>query len=163
MVRVNDATFIMNNRRDAAISTGTLKSGYNEELDTWGPTNAGNFLKLTGSPGIGADIGVIYEWRPDGDGFGGYDSDSWNPDADSYKLRLGASVTDIGGIFYKNPRSTETSIFVPKALILDSISRRKNEDLRVYYRRVIQNFTPITTYDGFFSGPSYRPPPERRL
>ena len=147
---VNDATFIMNNRRNAAISTGTLKSAYNEDLDTWGPTNAGNFLKLTCNPGIGADIGVIYEYRPDGDGFGGYDSDSWNPDADTYKFRLGASVTDIGGIFYKKSSVNRDLDLRTESINPDSITRKKNEDLRVYYRRVIQNFTPITTYDGFF-------------
>lgn len=146
---VDDATFIMNTRRNAGISGGTLRSGYNEELDNWETPDIKNF-KLFGNPGIGLDLGVIYEFRPDGDGFGSYDSDSWNPDADSYKFRLGASVTDIGGIFYKKSQVNRDLDLRTESINPDSLKRRNNEGWQRYYRRVIQNFTPIDTYDGFF-------------
>lgn len=144
-----DATFIMNNRRNAAIGGGTLKSGYNEQLDNWEKPDIRN-LKLFENPGIGVDLGVIYEWRPDGDGFGGYDSDSWNPDADQYTLRLGASVTDIGGIFYKKAAVNADLDLTTESINPDSLKYRNKEGWQRYYRRVIQNFTPIPTYDGFF-------------
>ncbi len=50
-------------------------------------------LRSTGS-GIGGDLGLIYEFRPNG-----YNSiDAQN----GYKLKLGLAVLDVGGITYKN-------------------------------------------------------------
>jgi hypothetical protein len=144
-----DATFIMNSRRNASINGGTLYVGYNEQLDNWENPDIKNF-KLFANPGIGADIGVIYEWRPDGDGFGGYGSDSWNPDADEYKLRLGASVTDIGGIFYKKAEFNRDLSLQTERINPDSLKYRSKEGWQRYYRRVSQYFSPLPSYDGFF-------------
>ncbi|HSD05978.1 DUF5723 family protein [Flavobacterium sp.] len=59
------------------------------------------------SKGVGADFGLIYEWRPD---YESYDlskakaSDNNFRDLNKYKLRFGVSVTDLGSIKYKNMR-----------------------------------------------------------
>jgi len=45
------------------------------------------------SSGFGADLGVVYEWRPD-------DSNLGMRGQNKYKLKLGLSVTDIGSINY---------------------------------------------------------------
>jgi hypothetical protein len=147
---VDDATFVMNTRRDATISRGTLKVGYSEAVDNWEKPDYKNF-KLFGNPGVGLDLGVIYEWRPDGgDGFADYDADAWNPDASTYKLRIGASVTDIGGIFYKKaPASSDVDLTIDH-ISPDSLKYKKNEGWQRYYRRVRDYFTPVPTYDGFF-------------
>src|SRR5262249_53071271 len=72
------------------------------------------------------------------------------PDADAYKVRLGASVTDIGGIFYKKaPINRDLDLRVAN-INPDSLKQKNKESWQRYYRRVVQNFTPITTYDGFF-------------
>ena len=53
--------------------------------------------------GFGADLGLIYEWRPD---YESYDLSKAKPadnnfrDLNKYKLRLGVSVTDLGSIKY---------------------------------------------------------------
>ncbi|MCX6351471.1 MAG: DUF5723 family protein [Bacteroidetes bacterium] len=53
---------------------------------------------------IGADLGVVYEWRPNWKSFL-YDLDGKTNqrrrDVNKYKLRLGASMTDIGRIRFK--------------------------------------------------------------
>lgn len=54
------------------------------------------------SKGFGADLGFVYEYRPDYTRFNADDKD-----LNKYKLRFGVSVTDIGSINYKN--ATETS------------------------------------------------------
>ncbi|KAA2243070.1 hypothetical protein F0L74_11170 [Chitinophaga agrisoli] len=146
---VRNANFVMEDKRNATISSGTLEVAYNEQLDNWEHPANRNF-KLFANPGIGADIGVIYEWRPDGDGFGNYESDSWNPDADEYKLRLGASVTDIGGIYYKKAAFNRDLDLTSGNISPDSLKRRTHESVDDYYHRVAGYFTPITTYDGFF-------------
>jgi len=146
----NDATFLMNTRRDATISRGTLKVGYNETVDNWENPDYKNF-KLFENPGVGLDLGVIYEWRPDGgDGFGDYDSEAWNPDASTYKLRIGASVTDIGGIFYKKAPANADLDLTTGHISPDSLKYRDNEGWQRYYRRVRDYFSPIPTYDGYF-------------
>jgi outer membrane protein OmpA-like peptidoglycan-associated protein len=61
----------------------------------------------TNSTGFGADIGFIYEWRPD---YANYDlskakvTDNNFKDLNKYKLRFGLSITDIGSITYKNSK-----------------------------------------------------------
>ena len=61
----------------------------------------------TNSTGFGADIGFIYEWRPD---YASYDlnnakvTDNNFKDLNKYKLRFGLSITDIGSITYKNSK-----------------------------------------------------------
>jgi len=61
------------------------------------------FLGSKGGSGVGADIGVIYEYRPDIDKYK-YDMDGktglTDPSKNTYLLRLSASVTDIGFIKY---------------------------------------------------------------
>jgi len=47
--------------------------------------------------GFGADLGVVYEWRPDYNGDPKIDKD-----LNKYKLKLGFSITDFGSIKYKN-------------------------------------------------------------
>ena len=68
------------------------RDGYDYEL----PKNA---------TGLGVDIGIIYEWRPN---HGDYKPRKVWPDRltykdeNKYKLKLGVSITDIGYVNYKN-------------------------------------------------------------
>lgn len=52
---------------------------------------------------MGFDLGFIYEWRPKGDEYK-YDMDGetnlWYRDKNKYKLRIGASLVDIGSVRY---------------------------------------------------------------
>lgn len=69
-------------------------------------SSVGDYLGGGGN-GIGADLGLVYEWRPD------IDSDRYRYDMDGktnilnrgmnkYKLRASVSVTDLGTITYKD-------------------------------------------------------------
>lgn len=55
-------------------------------------------------PGVGLDLGAVYEWRPsylkykyDMDG----EKDLWRKDQNKYKLKIGISITDIGSIKFR--------------------------------------------------------------
>jgi hypothetical protein len=60
------------------------------------------------SPGFGADIGFVYEFRPKSN----YSSseDATNKAINKYKLKLGIALLDIGSITYKNLEQTTYNI-----------------------------------------------------
>ena len=59
--------------------------------------------KFASLPGLGFDIGLVYEWRPNWKKYVfEMDGDSLRrKDRNKYKLKIGISVLDIGGIRYK--------------------------------------------------------------
>lgn len=83
------------------ITTGAVTIGSSQDV----VTGDEDFKFDSDSKGFGGDFGLVYEWRPD------YDSYDVNKakavdnnfrDLNKYKLRFGASVTDIGSITYNN-------------------------------------------------------------
>ena len=67
--------------------------------------NGINFNTIfNGKAGIGADLGVVYEYRPEYQNAG---SDDQNRDKNKYKFKAGLSILDIGSIKYTpNPSSS---------------------------------------------------------
>jgi outer membrane protein OmpA-like peptidoglycan-associated protein len=63
-----------------------------------------NYRLNFNSPGIGLDLGFVYEWRPDYQKYK-YDMDGetdlWMRHKNKYKLRVGASLTDLGSIKFQ--------------------------------------------------------------
>jgi outer membrane protein OmpA-like peptidoglycan-associated protein len=85
--------------------SGELDYGHSANMDPGNPKPSGtawNPFKFEGV-GFGADLGVVYEWRPKGDQYK-YDMDGqtglWMPDRDAYTLKASLSVIDIGAIGY---------------------------------------------------------------
>lgn len=65
--------------------------------------------RFVSNPGVGIDLGVVYEWRPDWQDYK-YDMDGredmWRKDLNKYKLKAGLSILDIGRIkFQKGNKS----------------------------------------------------------
>jgi outer membrane protein OmpA-like peptidoglycan-associated protein len=69
--------------------------------------------RYTSNPGLGFDFGVTYEWRPDWKKYK-YDMDGetnlWMRNKNKYKLKIGASITDIGSIKYKKGQLSENFV-----------------------------------------------------
>lgn len=94
------------------------------------------------SKGFGADLGLIYEWRPD---YESYDvknakaADNNFRNVNKYKLRFGVSVTDLGYINYKN---TKEDIYNFNNILSeeDFDSAEDFKDFLDFYS------TPVTTY-----------------
>ena len=62
--------------------------------------------------GLGADIGVTYEWRPDHASYQ-YAMDGWkwtDPSQNKYRLRLGLALTDLGSIRYTSDRYVRQAV-----------------------------------------------------
>ena len=78
----------------------SIEDAANENLDSDG---------LFGAPkasanGFGLDLGIVYEWRPDYKDYK-FDMDGetnlWARDQNKYKLRVGLSLMDLGGMSFK--------------------------------------------------------------
>ena len=120
-------------------TTGTLTIGSSQDFIT-----GNEDVKFdTNSTGYGADLGLIYEWRPD---YESYDLnkaravDNNFKDLNKYKLRFGLSITDLGSIKYKNTKEDVYNIN-------DIVSEKDIEDadnlgdfLKTHYG------TPTTVY-----------------
>ncbi len=69
-----------------------------------GKTSVQDILQKVSSTSFAADIGVVYEWRPDYNDYL-YDMDGQTGlerrDKNKYKLRVGASILDIGSINFQ--------------------------------------------------------------
>ncbi len=66
--------------------------------------SSGELFKKYSNLGFGADLGVVYEYRPDYQKYK-YDMDGktdlWRKDLNKYKLRIGAAINDMGGMRYR--------------------------------------------------------------
>lgn len=69
-------------------TTGSISSTGFLNYSRFSDFNKGDYKWPSNAKGFGADLGVVYEWRP-------------SP-TDTYKLKAGLSITDIGSVNYKN-------------------------------------------------------------
>ncbi|MEZ4810252.1 MAG: DUF5723 family protein [Allomuricauda sp.] len=82
-----------------ATTTGEFRYGNTHSLDDEG--NGGNYFDFSGGVGFATDLGFVYEWRPE---YAKYTKMDVNGNsiidrgANKYKLKLGASITDLGKI-----------------------------------------------------------------
>ncbi|MBE7172271.1 MAG: hypothetical protein INR73_16915 [Williamsia sp.] len=102
----------------------------------------GQLTKMT-SKGVGADLGVVYEFRPGGD------------KTESYKLKAGVSLLDIGSIRYRKDaqRSGAYTIAISgnERLYFDELSGLELDDYKNFFNSRPALFTPAadngqTTY-----------------
>lgn len=88
------------NKDTATTLRGNFKYGYSSSIDDL-VNDGGNFspFKSASKMGVGLDLGVVYEWRPDYKDYK-YDMDGqtdlWMRDKEKYTLRAGVSLLDIG-------------------------------------------------------------------
>lgn len=103
--------FKLLNKDTATTMRGDIGFGYSDNIDKYfSQKNSGqNFglndiYRLTSKLGFGVDLGVVYEWRPNWKDYK-YDMDGetniWRRDKNKYKIRVGASLLDLGGMKFK--------------------------------------------------------------
>jgi hypothetical protein len=141
---VKNANFEATNSRNASITSGTLYYGYSEELDHWQNNTLSN-VRLFQNNGLGADIGLVYEYRPDNGGFGAYESS----DADDYQFRIGVSFTDLGRIRYTKGEFNADLNLQKADIDPKELTYKKNESLKQYSTRLNSYFTPMASEKTF--------------
>ncbi|UYQ94750.1 DUF5723 family protein [Chitinophaga horti] len=146
-----DASMLLTSNNSADL-TGEVHTGYNRQLDELNDEWR-NAVGLFDNPGVALDIGLIYEWRPDSDGFGpstDRDGGSWNPDSDDFKARLGVSITDIGGISYAKSDNNRDVLLDQKGFLIDPARKRRGESVGDYVNRLGAMFEEVPSKDKFY-------------
>ena len=93
---------------------GDFAYGYSSNFDDFASGNTSGLPKQQSKFGMGLDLGVVYEWRPDWEKYK-YDMNGetnlWARNMNKYKARVGLSVLDIGGMrFQKGGLSKDFSV-----------------------------------------------------
>ena len=95
----SDISVDYNSTTEEVTTTGQFRYGSTGEVSEEG--NLGNVFESGAGRGLGADLGFVYEWRPNHAEFTKLKSDGntvVNRGVNKYKVKLGISVTDIGTI-----------------------------------------------------------------
>jgi hypothetical protein len=121
--------------------SGDVSFGFSSNFDnienSFKDILSGNFsslLNFQSKFGLGMDLGLVYEWRPDWqkNSFEKNGKKVWAKDKNKYKARFGVSVLDIGGVKYFKGGVTRDF----------SINSTSNFDLRRFY-----SSTSLTSFD----------------
>jgi hypothetical protein len=98
----NNFEYSLKNSDTSFLLKGDFNYGYSENIDSYinsGDLNAMDLLKRTSNWGLGIDLGAVYEWRGNYENYQ-YDMDGetgiWARHKNKYKLRVGASLLDLG-------------------------------------------------------------------
>lgn len=92
--------------------------------------------KFVSNPGVGFDLGGVYEWRPEYEKYK-YDMDNetglWRRDKSKYKVKVGFSILDIGGVKfrkgeYSNNFRANANLWEIRKLKFDSIPIKAFDD-----------------------------------
>lgn len=98
-MNVNDLQYSVDAQDTISFFNSRVAYGHSDNLDFSDQNNVK--YQFTSSPGIGFDIGGVYEWRPKYEKYK-YDMDNktdlWRKDQNKYKLKFSFAVNDIGGI-----------------------------------------------------------------
>ncbi|MEC7770721.1 MAG: DUF5723 family protein [Bacteroidota bacterium] len=115
----SEVTIDHNAAANEVTTNGTLTYG----TDTQGDKNYGRSI------GFGTDLGFVYEWRPDYEDQQLVNMDGEpipNRGVNKYKLKFGASISDIGSI--NNHRSTEDTYDLNKTQSTDNFNGLKLDE-----------------------------------
>ena len=102
-MHTNDFYYELQDKDTSLILQGNFDYGYSGNIDGFANGDK-DLMKMTSKFGLGLDLGVVYEWRPNWKSYK-YDMDGetdlWRKDREKYKLRVGASLLDLGGMKFQ--------------------------------------------------------------
>jgi hypothetical protein len=126
-------------------TTGRISTGFGGvEIDN---IDLNKLLKFESS-GLGADIGFVYEFRPDHEKYKTENGGSMK-DRNKYKFKVGAALMDIGSIKYqkdmKRSGSYDINITGNNRFYLGQIADSSIDGYNAYFKSRPQYFTPAST------------------
>ncbi|MBI2722702.1 MAG: OmpA family protein [Bacteroidetes bacterium] len=101
---IKDLNYNFTNQDTLSLFKSEVAYGHSSNYDFNNINTPSKFYKFESFPGVGFDIGAVYEWRPkyqthkyDMDG----ETNLWRKDHNKYELKASLAVNDIGGIRFK--------------------------------------------------------------
>ena len=87
------------------INSSYLNYGHSTTFSSSASPSASDILSGKSKTSFAADLGLVYEWRPDKEKYKyDYDCQSWyRNDVNKYKLAAGFSIIDIGRVLFQRP------------------------------------------------------------
>ncbi|THU34167.1 OmpA family protein [Niastella caeni] len=108
---------------------GDFNVRYSSNLDDVDDDFSDILDKSSGNHGWGLDLGLVYEWRPESSGW-------LTTDPTLYKLRLSASVNDIGSVKYKNSEHGDSYTMNASTRSTDDFEKDDDETFDEYFTRL---------------------------
>jgi outer membrane protein OmpA-like peptidoglycan-associated protein len=100
----NNFEYNLKNSDTSFLLQGDFNYGYSQNLDDFISGNEQDYFIRASNWGLGVDLGGVYEWRQGYEDYQ-YDMDGetsiWARHKNKYKLRVGASLLDIGGMRFR--------------------------------------------------------------
>ena len=116
---------------------GDLNVRYSDNLDGIDDDFEDVLDKSSGNHGLGLDLGFSYEWRPE--------NGTWlDRDQTPYKLRVNASINDIGSVKYKNSEHGNSYTMDGSGKTTDDLDKQDGETFEEYFTR-LENQGILTT------------------
>ncbi|HEX6431512.1 MAG TPA: DUF5723 family protein, partial [Niastella sp.] len=108
---------------------GDFNARYSSNLDAVDDDFSDVLDKSSGNHGLGLDLGFVYEWRPE--------RNSWLlNDPTAYKLRVSASINDIGSVKYKNSEHGNSYALTASGKNTNDLDKKDGETIEEYFTRL---------------------------
>jgi outer membrane protein OmpA-like peptidoglycan-associated protein len=108
---------------------GDVNVRYSDNLDAVDDDFDEVLKKLSDNRGWGMDVGFSYEWRPESSGW-------LTTDQTPYKLRLNASLNDLGSVKYANSKHGNSYSANATGKTTDDLDKKDGEDFDEYFTRL---------------------------
>ncbi|OQP47424.1 hypothetical protein A4H97_07975 [Niastella yeongjuensis] len=116
---------------------GDVNVRYSNNLDNVDDQFDDVLKHLSDNHGLGFDLGFSYEWRPE--------SSEWlSNDQTPYKVRLNASLNDLGSVKYKNSENGNSYAANASGKTTDDLDKQDGETFDEYFTR-LQNQGILST------------------
>lgn len=100
----NNFEYNLKNADTSFLLQGDFNYGYSQNIDDYINGTSQNYFQRASNWGVGVDLGAVYEWRQGYENYQ-YDMDGetgiWARHKNKYKMRIGASILDIGGMRFQ--------------------------------------------------------------
>lgn len=108
---------------------GDFNVRYSSNLDAVDDDFSDILDKSSGNHGWGLDVGLAYEWRPENSGW-------LTTDPTAYKLRVSASLNDIGTVKYNNSEHGDSYTLNASGRTTDDLDKQDGETFDEYFTRL---------------------------
>lgn len=148
-IYTNDFSYNLVNEDTSQYLAGDFRYGYSKKFDDYVSGGLNGLPKSDSKFGLGLDLGVVYEWRPDWDKHK-YEMDGksnlWARNENKYKARVGFSVVDLGGMsFQKGGLSRDFSVNVDEKF---DLHRFDNANSFINFDRIIDTLIQEAAANG---------------